>query len=92
MAGAQKKAPGATDRSERKAEKKAPDTWQMEPAGSFEFPHGIFFVSEWREQEGPMNQLKSRPKHGVWFFFLDEEGGKCGGVFSILKDLMWGSD
>lgn len=46
MAGAQKKAPGATDRSERKAEKKAPDTWQMEPAGSFEFPHGIFFVSE----------------------------------------------
>ena len=50
MAGAQKKAPNsATDRSERKAEKKAPDTWrpkmemEMEPGrGVSSFAMGFF--------------------------------------------------
>lgn len=106
MAGAQKKAPnGATDR-ERKAEKKAPDTWrpkmemEMEPGrGVSSFPMGFFSSVNEGNKKGNESTEK---RHQSLVFFVFGWGGwevwrgfrewriECGVV--INEQIWWRND
>ena len=68
--------------------------WRWNPAGEFRvsFPMGFFSSVNEGNKKGQWINWKTSPKPGVCCFLWDEEGGKFGGVFSILNDLMWGSD